>query len=77
MNHLSDHDLERYHLGMVIDDGELARDRGALLGRVPNARLGPNKRQATLTEFAGQSLLAILIWNNGCPSPYAPPVLRD
>jgi hypothetical protein len=24
MNHLSDHDLERYHLGMVVDQAELA-----------------------------------------------------
>ena len=23
MNHVSDHDLERYHLGMVVDEGEL------------------------------------------------------
>ena len=24
MEHLSDHDLERYHLGMVVDEAELA-----------------------------------------------------
>jgi hypothetical protein len=24
MNHISDHDLERYHLGMVVDEAELA-----------------------------------------------------
>jgi hypothetical protein len=24
MNHISDHDLERYHLGMVADEDELA-----------------------------------------------------
>lgn len=24
MEHISDHDLERYHLGMVIDEAELA-----------------------------------------------------
>jgi hypothetical protein len=24
MKHISDHDLERYHLGMVLDDAELA-----------------------------------------------------
>jgi hypothetical protein len=24
MNHISDHDLERYHLGMVRDEAELA-----------------------------------------------------
>ena len=24
MNHISDHDLERYHLGMVTDEDELA-----------------------------------------------------
>jgi anti-sigma factor RsiW len=24
MDHISDHDLERYHLGMVIDEAELA-----------------------------------------------------
>lgn len=24
MNHISDHDLERYHLGMVKDEAELA-----------------------------------------------------
>jgi anti-sigma factor RsiW len=24
MNHISDHDLERYHLGMVTDEEELA-----------------------------------------------------
>ncbi len=25
MNHISDHDLERYHIGMVADKEELAR----------------------------------------------------
>ncbi len=24
MEHISDHDLERYHLGMVLDEAELA-----------------------------------------------------
>lgn len=24
MEHISDHDLERYHLGMVVDEAELA-----------------------------------------------------
>lgn len=24
MNHISDHDLERYHLGMIVDEAELA-----------------------------------------------------
>jgi hypothetical protein len=24
MNHIADHDLERYHLGMVVDEAELA-----------------------------------------------------
>ena len=24
MDHISDHDLERYHLGMVVDEAELA-----------------------------------------------------
>jgi hypothetical protein len=24
MNHLDDHDLERYHLGMIVDEAELA-----------------------------------------------------
>ena len=31
MNHISDHDLERYHLGMVVDEAELAAVEGHLL----------------------------------------------
>jgi hypothetical protein len=32
MNHISDHDLERYHLGMVVDEAELAPFEEHLLG---------------------------------------------
>jgi hypothetical protein len=32
MKHISDHDLERYHLGMVVDEAELARLEEHLLG---------------------------------------------
>ena len=32
MKHLSDHDLERYHLGMVVDEPELAAVEEHLLG---------------------------------------------
>ena len=30
MDHISDHDLERYHLGMVVDEAELATLEGHL-----------------------------------------------
>jgi hypothetical protein len=32
MNHLTDHDLERYHLGMVKDEAELAALEEHILG---------------------------------------------
>jgi len=32
MEHISDHDLERYHLGMVVDEAELALLEEHLLG---------------------------------------------
>ena len=32
MNHISDHDLERYHLGMVTEESELAQIEEHLLG---------------------------------------------
>jgi hypothetical protein len=32
MKHISDHDLERYHLGMVTDETELARLEEHYLG---------------------------------------------
>ena len=32
MNHISDHDLERYHLGMIVDEAELAPFEEHLLG---------------------------------------------
>jgi hypothetical protein len=32
MNHISDHDLERYHLGMVTDEAELTRLEEHYLG---------------------------------------------
>jgi hypothetical protein len=32
MNHISDHDLERYHLGMVSDEEELAAIEEHYLG---------------------------------------------
>jgi hypothetical protein len=32
MNHLSDHDLERYHLGMVTDETELERLEAHYIG---------------------------------------------
>ena len=32
MNHLSDHDLERYHLGMIVDEVELAPLEEHILG---------------------------------------------
>jgi hypothetical protein len=31
MKHISDHDLERYHLGMVVDEAELAEIEEHLL----------------------------------------------
>ena len=31
MEHISDHDLERYHLGMVVDDAELSTFEEPLL----------------------------------------------
>ena len=31
MEHISDHDLERYHLGMVVDEAELAAVEEQLL----------------------------------------------
>lgn len=31
MKHICDHDLERYHLGMVVDEAELARIEEHLL----------------------------------------------
>ena len=33
-NHISDHDLERYHLGMIADEGEFAPLEEHLLGCV-------------------------------------------
>ena len=32
MSHISDHDLERYHLGMVVDEIELAALEEHILG---------------------------------------------
>jgi len=32
MEHLTDHDLERYHLGMVLDESELAEIEEHFLG---------------------------------------------
>jgi hypothetical protein len=32
MNHIPDHDLERYHLGMIVDEAELAPFEEHLLG---------------------------------------------
>jgi len=37
-NHITDHDLERYYLGMVIDEGELAALEEHILGCAPCAQ---------------------------------------
>jgi hypothetical protein len=45
MEHISDHDLERYHLGMVIDEPELAQVEEHLLGCAECALPGGTERR--------------------------------
>jgi len=63
MNHVSDHDLERYHLGMVTDGDELATLEQHYLACPECATRA--EEAAEYVEFEPQSSLGILIGRRG------------
>ena len=55
MEHISDHDLERYHLGMVTDEEELAAIEEHYLGCPECAPNVPTNRRVKLMRFGRES----------------------